>query len=242
MKYLLLLVFMMVSGNELCGQSLLQVCGILKIDYDSLGASIKTGHRGFRYPISGSKYLLVEYEENLNDVFYAVEQIHVNDTFLYHGRSVTYYGNNLVQFGQDKNGKPHGTTKYFRNDTLEKVEHYRNGLLHGKKTLHYKTGEVHHVGKYRNHKPTGVFKEFYKNGELKEKGKYTNNKRIDSSCIGDTTISYMKGFGKIVSIRSMPCIQFYKKGVWKYYNKEGRLIEKRRHPKSAYKHLPVYEE
>nr|WP_321222457.1 hypothetical protein [uncultured Psychroserpens sp.] len=74
----------------------------------------------------------------------------------------------ISDFGTFKNGS--GTIKIYKNDKINAVREYEDGLLNGLSIKYYDNGEIAMKGNYHNGKRCGIWYRYNKDGTLKDNG------------------------------------------------------------------------
>ncbi len=154
----------------------------------------------------------------------------------------------LAYQGQyDKNSKKTGEWKF--KDTIYKswlIENYNNGKLNGLKEHFYMDGMIKDSGQYKNDEQhsewkyyyqdntigkvcsytggrlIGIYKEYYPSGQLKVEGLYSQGKgfiKVNIRSIGRSKI-HNRSEKRLITNKAL------KQGIWKYFDKGGKLIKK----------------
>ncbi len=164
----------------------------------------------------------------------------------YTGKDVAYVqfyhesGGEVMAQGKYINKKKDSTWVYYdQRGRLSYIENYKNGKLHGEKTIYYvdanvtntgvtfKEGVVMQKSHYRDGLMHGDFEQFYTTGKKKAVGKY-----VDGNKEGGFTYYYSNGRIEKsehykYSVLHGAVVLFDKNGVekGKIYYREGRLME-----------------
>lgn len=168
---------------------------------------------------------------------------------VFDGKHIMYHVNSKHIHRQNmyKNGSLEGGAFAFNmyGDTLE-VVNYIKGLKNGIVKSFYAENKIKVDGTYLNDKNVGIWKSYYKNGNLESRGLFIPSYNVFIAKIkknntyvisilneqGDTIIKedytrHMKakidGMKKTPNI-SFPFNDFFKDGIWEYWNKDGVLV------------------
>ena len=129
---------------------------------------------------------------------------------------------NKVSEGNVVNKQYEGEWKYYHeaSPAVMTTETYKEGKLHGKRTVFYKSGKVAEEAVYTNGIIEGPYRKYTENGVVLEEGTYKKGQL-------DGIVIYRDADGTIAS--KGPYVDGLKKGMWEFY-KEGKLVKKEKYP------------
>lgn len=86
-------------------------------------------------------------------------------------------GNIIEKYAINKESKKKNGTyyRYFKNNQIDEIANYTDGLLDGQRVIFYKSGDTMTVEMYQADKFEGIYRTYHKNGQLESEGKYYNN-------------------------------------------------------------------
>lgn len=164
----------------------------------------------------------------------------------------------LIQKNYYFNGKLSGPALYFdANGRLTKIESYSDNTLHGLWVTYYSNSQIKEAGHFSKGSRVGHWKEYYENGALKSEGAYYNNvvsifpkssyifitlkdtvfKIPEDDDFYRKTEQYYDAhirdsdptMGYIRSAVTYPIILFPKDKIWRYFDKHGKVISKKKY-------------
>ncbi|QOG04353.1 toxin-antitoxin system YwqK family antitoxin [Flavobacterium sp. MDT1-60] len=104
----------------------------------------------------------------------------------------------------------------------------------------YTTGELESEGQYASNRKEGIWKYYYKNGQLRELGAFQDSLRVgtweyyhESGNLKEKGIHIYIEKGGIDKVSENSSSKYYltqKRGKWKYYDTDGKLIQTKEFP------------
>lgn len=129
-----------------------------KLKYKGYFLKNKYNKYGYEYTEDGSKLYEGKYKDGK-----------------FHGDGKLYFGNNIRQCGNFKNGRLHGFgMEYYYPGTLKYNGIYKNGLYHGKGIYYYYNGNIKYSGYFKNKLFNGKGVLMWENNKTKYEGRFVN--------------------------------------------------------------------